>query len=370
MAIRVLHIIGSLKLGGAQVCVKYLVENATVGKVETFVYPLRCQEIDIPIDGNVITNKYKNYDIRKFFDILKICRNNNIDIIHAHLEKPILGSLLATFFCNAKVIIHEHGPVFRKGYRHTIYRSGLRLLRNRASAFIAVSNSAAKQLTTRVGVSPEQICVINNAVDREKFTANRQKRIDIRKQLSIKDSDIVIGFLGRLSSVKGVDTVINAMPDLLNRNPDYLFVIVGHGPELDSLKALARKLDVADRVKFLGFREDASEVMNSFDIGVVPSRQEPFGIVALEFMSMQIPLVSTGVDGLGELVSDRETAMVTEADNAEQIAACIDLLTKDKQLSDRITSAAYEFSSKFGIPQYIRAVEEVYEKHFLRDRLI
>ena len=361
MPIKVLHVISSMGLGGAQVCVKYLVENATSSKIETLVYPLRCQGIDIPINGNIMINKYKNYDPRKFFDILKLCRNNNIDIIHAHLEKPILGSLLATFFCNVKVIIHEHGPVFRKGYHYIVYRTFLRLLRNRASAFIAVSNSAAKQLTTRVGVSPEQICVINNAVDREKFTANRQKRIDIRKQLSIKDNDIVIGFLGRLSSVKGVDTVINAMPVLLKQNPDYLFIVLGHGPELNSLKTLARRLEIADRVKFLGFREDASEVMNLFDIGVVPSRQEPFGIVALEFMSMQIPLVSTGVDGLGELVSDRETAMVTEVDNAEQIAACIDLLTKDKQLSDRITSTAYEFSNKFGITQYIQAVEKVYE---------
>jgi len=361
MPIRVLHVIGSLKLGGAQICVKYLVENATSGKIETFVYPLRCQEIDIPINGNIIINKYKNYDIRKFFDILRLCRSNNIDIIHAHLEKPVLGSLLATFFCNVKVVIHEHGPVFRKGYRYVIYRVFLRLLRKRASVFIAVSNSAAEQLTTRAWVSPDQIRVINNAVDREKFAANHQTRIDIRKQLSIKDSDIVIGYLGRLNSVKGVDTVINAMPALLKQNPDYLFIVLGHGPELNSLKALAGRLKITDRVKFLGFIENASEVMNSFDIGVVPSRQEPFGIVALEFMSMQIPLVSSGVDGLGELVSDRETAMVSEADNTEQIAACIDLLTKDKQLNDRITSRAYEFSSKFGIPQYVQAVEEVYE---------
>lgn len=361
MAIRVLHIISSLGLGGAQVCVKYLVENATPDKVETFVYPLRSQEVDIPVNGNVIINKYKNYDLRKFFDILKICRNNDINIIHAHLEKPILGALLASFFCDVKVIVHEHGPVFRKGYRYTVYRALLRLLRNRVSSFIAVSNSTAKQLTTRVGVSPERISVINNAVDREKFTANPQKRIDIRKQLSIKDNDIVIGFLGRLSNVKGVDTVINAMPDLLKQNPDYLFLVLGQGPELDSLKSLAGKLNVIDRVKFLGFREDASEIMNSFDIGVVPSRQEPFGIVALEFMSMHIPLVSSAVDGLAELVIDRETAMVTEANNSKQISDCIDMLTKDKQLSDRITDAAYEFSSKFGIPQYIRAVEQVYE---------
>ena len=362
MATRVLHIISSLKLGGAQVCVKYLVENATSGKVEAFVYPLRCQEIDIPINGNVITNKYKNYDPRKFFDILKICRNNNIDIIHAHLEKPVLGGLLATFFCNAKIVVHEHGPVFRKSFRHTVYRTVLRLLRSRASAFIAVSKSAAKQLTARVGVPPEKICVINNAVDRIKFTADRQKRIDIRKQLSVKDSDIVIGYLGRLSSVKGVDTVIEAMPELLKRNSDYLFMVLGHGPEMNYLKVLARRLNIADRVKFLGFREDASDVMNSFDIGVVPSRQEPFGIVALEFMSMRIPLVSTGVDGLGEIVSDRETAMVAEVDNAKQIAACIDLLANDKHLSDSLANAAYEFSGKFGMPQYIQAVEEMYER--------
>ena len=76
MSTKILHIIGSLKLGGAQVCVKNLVENTGPGDVENFVYPRRCREIDIPIDGAVIKLPWRNYNPRKFFAILK--QNHNV----------------------------------------------------------------------------------------------------------------------------------------------------------------------------------------------------------------------------------------------------------------------------------------------------
>ena len=80
MTVKVLHIIGNLKLGGAQVCVKYLVENTTMVDVENFVYPLRGREIDITVDGNIIKYPYCNYDPRKFFAIFKLCKKYDIDI--------------------------------------------------------------------------------------------------------------------------------------------------------------------------------------------------------------------------------------------------------------------------------------------------
>ncbi len=118
MAIRVLHITSSLGQGGAQVCVKYLVENAGSG-VEPFVYPLRYGGIDISVNGEVAELAYPNYDVRKFFSILRLCREHRIDIIHAHLEKSILGGLLASYFCKGCVVVHEHG-LLNYGYAQNL----------------------------------------------------------------------------------------------------------------------------------------------------------------------------------------------------------------------------------------------------------
>lgn len=362
MSTKILHIISSLKLGGAQVCVKYLVENTGPGDVENFVYPLRCREIDIPIDGVVIKLPWRNYNPRKFFAILKLCRKYDIDIIHAHLEKPILGSLLATFFCKVPVIIHEHGPVFRSGWKHTIYRVGLRFLGNRAAAVIAVSNATADCLVKRVGLNRNRICVIHNAVDLDRFQPDELKRRQIREKLSIAADDIVIGFAGRLSLVKGADLLIEAFNSLAKKSERFVLVIAGDGEERKKLEARTENLGIIEKVRFLGFVDNIAEVINAFDIAVVPSRQEPFGIVALEFMSMRIPLVSSNVDGLAEFITDGETALVPSANMPEEICRCIERLSTNKRLRSSLAEAGYRFCSKFGIEQYVGTFRKIYSE--------
>ena len=127
MAVKVLHIIGSLGCGGAQVALKHIVENIDSEEVTAFIYPLRSREVLMPIEGNIITRAYRNYDPRKFLTILRLCKKHDIDILSSHLTKPIMGCLLASFFHKCKVVVHEHGPVFEKGFQYSFYRFVLRL---------------------------------------------------------------------------------------------------------------------------------------------------------------------------------------------------------------------------------------------------
>ena len=359
MAIRVLHIISSLELGGAQVCVKYLVENAGSG-VEPFVYPLRYGRIDISVNGEVAKLAYPNYDVRKFFSILRLCRKHHIDIIHAHLEKPILGGLLASYFCKSRIVIHEHGPIFRSGWRQNIYRLGLRLLAGRAAVVLAVSEAAAKELAAKAKVSPDRIRVVYNAVNLDRFKPDEQSRKQFKEQLGAGKDDIVIGYAGRLAHVKGVDLLVEAMGLLVERSRRYLLVIVGEGEQRKSLEKLTKRLGITRRVKFLGFCDNVAEIMTSFDIGVVPSRQESLGIVALELMSMKVPIVCSGVEGLAEIVTDGRTALVPSQNIAEEIAGCIERLAGDVALRQRLAAAGRQKSEEFSVGEYVRKIEQIY----------
>jgi len=359
MAIRVLHIISSLELGGAQVCVKYLVENAGSG-VEPFVYPLRCGRTDISVNGEVAKLAYPNYDVRKFFSILRLCREHRIDIIHAHLEKPILGGLLASYFCNSHVVIHEHGPIFRSGWRQKIYRLGLRLLAGRATVVLAVSEAVAKELAAKAKVKPDRIRVVHNAVNLDRFKPDEQKRRQFREQLGAGKDDIVIGYAGRLAYVKGVDLLVEAMGLLAEKSSRYLLVLVGQGRQREYLEKLTERLGISRRVKFLGFCDNVAEIMTAFDIGVVPSRQEAWGIVALELMSMKVPLVCSGVEGLAEIATDDETALLTSRNTAEEIAGCIERLTGDEALRGRLAQAGRQKSEEFSVGEYVRKIEQIY----------
>lgn len=360
MPIRVLHIIGSLRAGGAQVSLKYLVENAEPKHIETFVYPLRPKYADIPIKGDVIKIPYLNYDPRKFLAILRICRKHNIDIIHAHLNKSILGSLLTTFFCKVKVIVHERGPVFRKGPQYSFYRLMLRFLHHRAAAIIANSHATAAQLVKKAKIDPKQITVIPNAVDFEKFNPQKTERSRTRKMLKANPDDIVLGFVGRLNYVKGVDILIKAMPLLLKKSPQYLLALVGQGPQEPYLHKLVNQFDISDRVRFLGFNDNVPEIMDAFDIAVVPSRQEPFGIVAVEIMRKKIPMVCSDADGLAELVEDNVNALVPKKNMPGNVCEKIETLANDKMLQQKLADNAYSFSEKFSIKNCVDAVQKIY----------
>ncbi len=362
MTIRVLHIIGSLRLGGAQTCLKYLMERNRNPDIEQFVYPLRPRPVEIEIDAPIIEFDYPNYDPRKFRAILQICRNHHIDIIHAHLHKPILGALLATYFRNVRVVVHEHGPIFRPGIQYNAYRRLLRRLKHRASWFIATSHATARQLEKVANVDPQQIEVIYNAVDLETFKPNAAARNRFRREYHFTDDDMVLGYAGRLHEVKGVDLLIEAMAILLKQSPRYRLLLLGHGPDQPTLEKRVQQLGIQQHVQFLGFRRDVAEFMNAFDIGVVPSRQEPFGIVALEFMRAKVPLVCSDADGLAEFVRHEENALVPSPNTPENIAACIERLALDPDLAGKISEAAYRGTETFGVENQIQALERVYRQ--------
>jgi glycosyltransferase involved in cell wall biosynthesis len=361
MSTKILHIISNFQLGGAQVCVKNLVEN-TAGDIEHIIYPLRNRRIDIRIDGELIRTGYRNYDPRKFFTILRLCKKYRIDIIHAHLEKPIIGSLLASFFSKTPVVIHEHGPVFRSGWRYSIYRLALRILSNRASAVIAVSNATADRLVEKVGLERDRIHVIHNAVDLERFQPDKLKRQQTREKLSIAPDDTVIGFAGRLAFVKGVDLLIEAASSIMKEPSRFILVIAGDGPEREKLQLLAENLGIAEKVKFLGFVDNIAEVMNTFDIGVVPSRQESFGLTAVEFMSMSIPVICSGVEGLAEITADRQNALVTDTNTPQEIARCINRVANDNQLSQQLIQNAAGLVADFSLDKYVRSISNIYHE--------
>ncbi|MBW8036389.1 MAG: glycosyltransferase family 4 protein, partial [Planctomycetes bacterium] len=342
------------------ICLKNIVEHASKDKIEHFIYPLRSKQIDIPIDGNIIKFPYPNYDPRKFFAILRICRQYNIDIIHAHLEKPVIGALLANIICKIPVIVHEHGPVFRKSLKHSIYRIALRALRSRASQFIAVSKATATELSEKAKISKENIKLVYNSVDTARFKPDDDLRKKVRQELNVSEDQNVIGFLGRLARVKGVDLLIEAFALLSRTNPELVLVLAGDGSELDSLKQQANRLGISDKVIFMGFRSDVSRIINAFDISAIPSRQEPLGIVALELMCAKVPIVCSGVEGLGEIITDGQTGLITPKNTPEKIAACIETLLNDNDLCQKLGENAALFVTGFDVRCQVDAIENIY----------
>jgi len=359
---KILHVIGSLGCGGAQVVLKHIVENMDSGHIEAFVYPLRSKHVDIPVRGNVITRPYCNYDPRKFFTILRVCKKYDIDILVAHLTKPIMGCLLASFFHKCKVVVYEHGPVFEKGPQYTLYRLVLRLLWRRAAAFVAVSKYMSDYLVHKIGIAPERIRVIPNGVDPDIFDPQRVSGKRVRENLGIRCTDIALGFVGRLNHIKGPDLLITATALLLDRSRRYFLLLAGDGPERKYLQESAQRLGIEERVRFLGFREDVPCVMAAVDIAIVPSRQESFGIVCLEFMRMKIPVISSGAGGMAEYITDGQTGLLLNENTPDEICRCVERLQSDKQLRQRLIEGGSRLAEQFRVAKYVKATQRLYEE--------
>lgn len=360
MSIRVLHVIDHLGFGGALMCVKNIVENSNNNKYDNLVCALRTNPVSIQIKGRIISLKYGKYDIRSILAIEKLCRKYDIDILHAHLQKSIVGCLLISFFCKAAIVVHEHGAVFEKGLIFSVYRLVLRVLHHRGAVIIANSRATAEELVQKTGIKENRIEILYNAIDFTSFDPDEISCSQVRKEFGISETDTVIGFAGRLHMMKGVDLLIEALRMLLEKGRDYCLVLAGDGPERGRLEGLAKRLGIADRVKFLGMCEDVARIMSVFDIGVVPSRYEPFGIVAVELMRMKVPIVSSGADGLGELVRDGQTGVVTPENNPEEICRGIERLVENEKLRKQVAEGAYAFSEQFGIKEYINKLQKIY----------
>jgi glycosyltransferase involved in cell wall biosynthesis len=233
------------------------------------------------------------------------------DIVIAHDWLSVIGGTAIKRELGLPFVFHVHstekGRTLGNG-SNVIYNIELRG-GQMADMIVTVSNAMRDELIT-LGFPAEKIRVIYNGVDPEKYSpkqVSKEKVHEIRQRYGLKEDDLMILFLGRLVWVKGVDKLIGAMPHVLQKIPNAKLVIVGLGEMRNYLEKMAQNLRLQDIVKFrFEFLPEEERIAHyaACDVAVFPSLYEPFGIVALEAMSMEKPVVvgASGVSGMREIV--------------------------------------------------------------------
>jgi glycosyltransferase involved in cell wall biosynthesis len=209
--------------------------------------------------------------------------------------------------------------------------SNIELHAANAADMIVTVSYAMKDELTRLGFPKEKIQVSYNGVDPEKYdpasvTSEQVKKV--RSYYSIKDDEFMILFIGRLVGVKGVDKLIMAMSHILQKTPKARLVIVGLGELQEYLVNLVKTMKMSDYVKFrFEFIPEEERILHyaACDVAVFPSYYEPFGIVVLEAMSMEKPVVvgAAGVSGMREIVvccGEEQCGYHINPNNPEDIA--------------------------------------------------
>ena len=361
MKIRVLHVIDHLGYGGAPFVVKNIVERVPADRIESRVCALRTNPRSIPIGTPTINLQCGKYHPGAVRAIAAVAANYRIDIIHAHLQKAVICSLLARRRYSSRLVLHEHGPIFRGG-TGCVYRLFLNRLGRRADAIIANSEatkSAVQAVLRRHGVP---IAVVANFIDMSRFNPDGHARDAARRSLGFGGEEFVVGFVGRLDRAKGADLLVDAAAVLKHASRGVRIVIVGDGPERKRLEHQVCRLGLGGMVVLAGLQENTAAVMRAFDAGVVPSRREAFGIAALELMRMKVPVVVSSVGGLPELVQDGQTGLVLPRLAPDDIAQCVRRLQDDSEMRARLSRDAFDHARSFDGRREVKQIVDIYER--------
>jgi teichuronic acid biosynthesis glycosyltransferase TuaC len=233
------------------------------------------------------------------------------DIIHAH-GHPYLTSLIAAklakhyskpFVLTQHNTFIEYNSLFDDVERLNDLAVGTQTLKD-ADKIIAVSN-ATKQYVLSLGANPKKIVVLHNGVDLEKFKPLAEKREEIRRKLGISREAIVALTVRRLVYKNGVDTLIESADIAIKKNPRIIFLVVGKGPDFNNIQLRLKELGIEKNFRLAGFvsDEDLPSYYNAADFFVLPSKSgEGLPLVALEAMACGLPVVSTNVGGIREIL--------------------------------------------------------------------
>jgi len=233
------------------------------------------------------------------------------DLIVSHDWLSIPGGLSLKRELNLPLVFHVHSTEHGRSLGNpspTVQQ--LELIGAKRADLVVTVSCAMKEEISTIGFPPEKIKVIYNGVDEEKYRSSNvatERVKEIREQYAVREDEIMILFIGRLVPVKGVDKLVQSMAYVKSKFPSAKLLVIGLGDLQEHLKNLVRQYslekEVRLRYEFIGEKERV-EHYAACDVTVFPSLYEPFGIVALEAMSMEKPVVvgARGTSGLREIV--------------------------------------------------------------------
>jgi glycosyltransferase involved in cell wall biosynthesis len=250
-----------------------------------------------------LNHKKPFWRYRAFINLFKLCRLHRFDAAITHHYKPSAIMALVERLCHIDrplMVNHNPGNLRRKGRRLIV-----RYLFSRRWKFLTVSDWVRRDFLEQAKtISPDRVSTIYNCLDIDAVTRQQLTVNEARSQLELPADAFIFGNIHRLDKSKGHDYFIQAFASISEQMPDAHLAIIGGGDRQAMLEKLAEDLGISARVHLLGLVPEASRYIKAFDVFVIPSLHEGFGLGLLEGMSAAIPTLSSTGGALPEVVGD------------------------------------------------------------------
>ncbi|MFZ4284046.1 glycosyltransferase [Streptomyces rhizosphaericola] len=329
---RALHIITGLGVGGAEQQLRLLLRHLPVEcDVVTLTNPGPVAD-GLRADGVRVVHlgMRGNRDLSAVGRLTRLIRDGRYDLVHTHLYRAcVYGRIAARLAGVRAAVATEHslgraeieGRPLTRGIR-ALYLSTERL----GAATVAVSSTVAGRLRDW-GVPAERIRLVPNGIDADRFRFDPDRRLAVRAALGIPEGAFVVGGVGRLVPGKRFDVAVRAVAAL----PDVWLLLAGDGPEAPALRALAARLGAADRIRLLG--ECGTEgggpvpgvpaLLSAVDTFVSTSREESFGLAAVEALAAGLPVLHDACPAIDDLSAAHAPGATRIAGSPDELTAVL-----------------------------------------------
>jgi len=280
-----------------------------------------------------------------------------VDVLHAHNQTAFFYGVPAARLAGVgRIVFTEHDRIAPpRPALAAVHRTLARL----TSQICAVSSAVRRRLARFDGIALDRITVVFNGVDGSRFDPHSDGAA-MRAELGVAGRP-TLGIIGRLSPEKNHVLAFAALARVARRFPDAVLLVVGDGPLSAVLPERASDVGVADRVRFLGAREDVPRLMSAMDVVVLCSTMEGLPLVPIEAMAAGRAVVVTDVGGCREAVVDGETGGVVASGDTDALAGQIERLLGDPALRARLGAAGRaRFERLFSLDRMVRAYEAAY----------
>jgi glycosyltransferase involved in cell wall biosynthesis len=375
--IRILYVIDALEFGGGERGFSQLSTGLNKERFKTYLAAHPDSKLEkmvirenipfLPIDMD------RKVNFKAIAHLLRIINQHRIHIVHSMgARADFFARMAVRKLPQISLVCTVAMPVegFDIGFiRKIIYKIADHFSSRYVTHFIAVSKAIKEQLVRRRNIHSGRITVVYNGVELDQYNQNMNASAKIRHSLGITDDYPIIGTIGRLVYQKGYSHFLQAAKQVYEGKKYVRFVIVGHGPEEDNLKSMAKSLGISHVCTFAGLRRDIPELLSAFDVFVLSSVLEGLPRIVIEAMAMGRPIVATDIDGVREELEDGITGLLVPPESSDSLAkSIIDLLIdKDKSFQMGI-NARRAAEEKFGVDIMLKKVEKVYEELLPLDR--
>ncbi len=360
-SLRILEVVQSLEKGGRTVRFHDTVNALCQQGHQVIAVCFGSFDKPTMASQNLSLPRTKGLQFGLVWQLIKVIRQHNINVVHAHCESSQLYAGLAAKLCGIPAL----GTFHRS--RLDCYNPSIsnRLIRFVLSHFVAVSKDRMQLLTNHMGLPAQNCSVVYGGTS---FLSKPPKLLtDARAQLNIAPDDIVLLSIGHLGEIKGHQDTIAALAML--KRPEVKLYIAGTGTQQEqhSLLELRDRLNLQHQVVFLGQVTDTACWLDACDIFIQPSHEEAFGLVFIEAGARRRAVVATNVGGIKEIIQHNTTGLLVPPASPQKLAEALNRLIDNADTRQQLGEAGFErvnqtFSVSTMIKSYLDIIHQLRQK--------